>query len=295
MKRQAGFTLIEVMISVVILATLSIMTAMSIRSAVTGKKKLQTKIDIQERIRSAEQVIEKDINLAFHYNDINYDIMKQIQKEQTANPNGAPPPLDAEGNPLPTPPPLSGAVPKKNVLNEYLAKYKEAADKTQFWGEEDKLNFSSLSNIRRYKDSPENDQCEVGYYLAECRNRLVANKRSQCLWRRSSSFIDDKIDEGGNAVVILENVKSIHFSYYDPEKKEWIKTWFSDGERVSEDTRNKFPPLVQLALELDIDGKEYKDTIIAEIRLPNNADSTTGTNPDGTKQTNPQGGENGTP
>ena len=58
MKRsQSGFTMIELMITIAILATLTVLTAQSISQAVKAKIKLQDQMDDVSRMRDAVRLI----------------------------------------------------------------------------------------------------------------------------------------------------------------------------------------------------------------------------------------------
>ncbi len=289
---KSGFTLLEIVIAITIMASLSYLSAISISNAITAKTKLQTRIDVSSEVRTALKVIEKDIKSAFHYNNFNYDLLIQIKKDQVkaANPNqpgqdgeNAPPPPDAPPPPPPAKPGGSQDGPTKktvvNLIDDYLSKYKKATDQSQFLGGKESLNFTSLNHVRRFQDAQESDQMEVGYYLAECRELLNADKRSQCLWRRESPFVDKNIEEGGGTSVLMENVKSLTFQYKTKKEMEdpdtdWRDSWKSDesGDAV---TRGKFPDVVKVSIEAEIKGRSIKNIIIIPIDFVNNKETKT--------------------
>ena len=66
-KSAAGFTLLELLLAMSLMAFLSVMTMQSIQRALKTKAKLQKNIDLQSSIRDALRVMERDIQLAFHY------------------------------------------------------------------------------------------------------------------------------------------------------------------------------------------------------------------------------------
>ena len=74
MRNSRGFTLIEVMIVLVIMATLSILSSQSIQQAIKNKIKLQTQVEDMSQVRDALKVIERDVNLAFHYTDLETEL-----------------------------------------------------------------------------------------------------------------------------------------------------------------------------------------------------------------------------
>lgn len=282
---NSGFTLLEIVIAITILASLSYLSAMSISNTISAKTQLQNRIDVSSEIRTAIKVIEKDIRSAFNYNNFNYDILLEIKADQSkaANPNANPNEQRGGGfgqqpgfvPPAPPTSPEPGA-PKTvtSVIDQYLEKYKKANDQSQFLGTRDTLNFTSLNHVRRFQDAQESDQMEVGYYLAECRDLLNAEKRSQCLWRRENPFIDDKVDEGGGATVLIENVKKLQFQYktkkeMEDESTDWRDTWQS-GETGDDTTKGKFPDVVKVTIEAEIKGRHTKDVLIIPIDFVNN-------------------------
>ncbi len=66
--KQTGFTLVEVVIAISILAILSLLTQQSIQQAVRQKTKIQGNLERSSELRSAFRVMERDLQMAFHYN-----------------------------------------------------------------------------------------------------------------------------------------------------------------------------------------------------------------------------------
>src|SRR5690606_22958188 len=92
MKKSSGFTLIEVVIAMTIMAFLTVMVAQSMRRSADFKGKVQRNIDQRSAINSAMRIIERDINLAYHYQDVNTEVLKAIEnkKSAVAPPGGQP-------------------------------------------------------------------------------------------------------------------------------------------------------------------------------------------------------------
>ena len=124
-RNQFGFTLIEVLISIMILATLTVFTAQSIQSALQTSKKYRAQIDEASELRDVLRIIESDINVAFHYRDIDKEMSEAIKKEnQSKNEN-------------------NGNAPNIENPNQ-----PERPNYTEFKGEKDSLHFTSLGNAR---------------------------------------------------------------------------------------------------------------------------------------------------
>lgn len=276
--QNSGFTLLEIMISMAILAFISVLTATSIQSAIKFKAKTITKIEETSFIYDALKIMAEDIRLAYNYKDINIEVFnlaqeerqkrsQQKQKAPQAPGDGTPP--DGEGEPPITPP--APDTPGANA-NQFAKKKENRL--THFLGQKDKLNFTSLSYSRTVENSQYSSQSEVGYYVADCRGRLDKRQSTQCLWRRISPIIDENIEEGGTTQILLENVSALKMRYLNSEneEEEWRQDWMSD-DRGDVVTKGKFPFAVEVTLETKPSKPEAKPitmTIVAPLSFPNN-------------------------
>ena len=250
-----GFTLIEIMIAISIMAGLTILTAQSIQSALRTSKKYRRQIDEAAEIRDVLRIIEKDINLAFHYRDVHSEMLEAIEKEnKKSNKN-------------------TGANTQQNSEGK-----KEVPNYTEFKGDGNSIHFTSLNNVRTVLDSKESDQAEIGYFLKTCNSRGNNKKTSTCLWRRLSPILDDKVDEGGRSIVLIENVKQFSLRYMgesseEAAEPEWVVSWLS-GKDGDETTKDKFPVAVEINLSINrqLGNKTVtqKMSSIAAVRFPNN-------------------------
>lgn len=252
MKKCAGFTLVEVMIAMFIMAMLTVLVSTSIRSAVKNKQKLEARMASQTMLFDALRIMKQDIERAFHYQDVFFEIENlALQQMQMAGANPNNPNAAVAGAPVRLPP----------------VKF------THFLGQEKALNFTTLNHFRTKYNAQESDQMEVGYFLDNCR---TPDKKgtTQCLWRRSSTQIDDNVEEGGAKMVIAQYVTQFKLSYRsDKENDEWMNQWRSDP-RGRLDHQNKFPTLVKIEMEIeDRNNKKVipvKQTIVVRVQFPNN-------------------------
>jgi prepilin-type N-terminal cleavage/methylation domain-containing protein len=281
MRNTSGFTLIEVLIAMVLLAFLTIFTAHSINDAIHSREKIQHDIDRYSTLRDAMKVIERDVNGAFNYQDFNARLFnmalkaratmaQQNQSQQTQTPAGT------VTQPVPTPTP--GQQQGFQETYQQKAEWKYSA----FIGEKSALDLTTLSNVRMAEDQQMSMQAEIGYHLKNCRRRASQGASSNCLWRRVAPVIDDDPTKGGHETVLLENVSKFELRYLGPGKeKEWIDTWIT-SERGDDMTKGKFPYAVEVTLE--VQDKNTKDkplrmTIVASVRNPNNPNPNDPTNP----------------
>jgi len=132
-------------------------------------------------------------------------------------------------------------------------------------GEQDTLNFSSLSNLHYIKDRKESEQAEVSYFLRQTESEDEEHTGFD-LVKRVQSPPDNEPEEGGVQYVVLENVKGLKFQYYDRDREEWRREWDSS----SLDFNRKLPRAVVITLvvpdpiEPDLD-RTFTTTALLEM------------------------------
>ncbi len=265
MKRN-GFTLIEVLISIMIVGFISLFTARSIRQGVQFKGKLQGSLDQRTALNNAMKIIERDINLAFHYQDFYYDLDVEMEKAK----------YEAEKKKAEEDAKKNGTT---SVFPPFVSKLKPLKQLTQFLGSENKLDFTNLNNIRVSENSQQSDQQEVGYFLKNCESVMKPELKGQCLWRRTSPYIDDKVDEGGDENVVLEGVQKFELRYFGKGKEDWYKEW-KTNESGDDITKDNFPLAVEVSLSTEWKekgaekGKTMSAIRVVPLRFPNNKEKT---------------------
>ncbi len=252
---RKGFTLIEVLISMVIMSMLTVLISQSIRTAVQNKKKLESRIASETALYDALRVIKLDVERAFHYQDVFWEIenlaLKQLQKEKGKNGQGAQP-----GDVLQD---VSQRIPPRQL--------------TQFLGEGNSMHFTALNHFRTKYNAQESDQMEVGYFTEGC-DRPDGDGSTQCLWRRSNPTIDDEVDKDGPKVVVAHYVTDFRLEYRSNEENaEWVKQWRTDNKGRREH-QNRFPHFVKIFLEMEDNEKKrikpVKQQMVVQIAFPNN-------------------------
>lgn len=300
MKNARGFTLIEVLLSVAILATMSALIARSITQAVKAKVKLQDQIDDVSRMRDALKLMERDINLAYHHRDfekeLNDLLKKKYQGGTTGGGNGGGANTGGSGGsggfgPGFGTPGTSGPPPgSQSNLPEALRTQREAERKdpaTHFVGQEDGFSFVTMNNARMVRNTRQADFIEVGYALKNCTS-ADGKRQSKCLWRRSSPVVDDDVTIGGDEVVLLEDVSEFTVKYIGKGKQDWVSTWRTDkgGDAA---TKDNFPQAVQISLAIQkgaegVKKKKYSMQIVVPIHFPNNKEEQQGGQTPGSPQ-----------
>lgn len=264
-SRSAGFTLIEVIIAITIMAFIALFSTRMIQQGIRSRAKFQAENDSRSGLYSALQLVTGDISRALNYRDINVELYNTAQKKRRETKLGGPPKTPQNGQP---PPPPKTLTPQEE--EEY--KLKEVVTYSRFIGESDSLNFTAISNNRPKANMPISDQVEIGYFLENCSGRLDKTRSSQCLWRRESRYIDDDVKEGGKKLVVLENVRSLKFRFLGPgHTEDWVDKWHTEqGEEVM---KGNFPYAVEITLAVNDTRfnppKELGMTVVAPILFPN--------------------------
>ena len=205
------------------------------------------------------RIIKQDVERAFNYQDVFFEIeelaFQQLQASKNKNTNN------------------NGANPVQQNFNNGTPPRQRPLKLTHFLGEEDSMHFTALNHFRTQYNAPESDQLEVGFFVDSCQKR-DGKGRTKCLWRRSNTQIDDKVDEDGSRSIVAENVNTFKLEYKgNQERDEWVKQWRSDnkGRPVH---RNKFPHFVRVEIEIDDkDDKKVKKAqakVVMQVAFPNN-------------------------
>ncbi|GEM_PF-976069 len=299
LRNSTGMTLLELMISIAILAVLSTYTAIAIQEGTRRRGKVDKEIAAGAVIRDALRVVEADINRAFNYQDFHTELFNQAQiarrqaaeKKLNKNRNATNPTQSANqqedasaddpanpDDPATATQTTSTAPGTQIDPNDERFKTRPLRKDTAFFiGEANEIHFTSLNNIQINPEEPASSLAEISYTIETCKGRLNKKESSKCLLRRVSNYVDDKPEEGGQKTVLLENIETFEMRFYDSERDEWRANWNS-RESQDEKIKNHFPGAVEAKLivlnpkEKDQKGnpKEYGFNLVAAIRFQNN-------------------------
>lgn len=276
-----GFTLIEVLISIAILSTLSLLTAQTIRQAITQKKVIQEQVNETSRLRDAMKIFEKDVNLAYHHRDWEKEILDTVKKNKKKNNTTTAnqvPTFDANGNII------------QDAQDNAEAPRQDPT--TQFIGQENEIHFVTMNTGRIVKDLTQADFVEVGYALKDCRS-IDGKTESKCLYRRTSPWVDKDVTKGGDEILLLENLTEFNLRYMGKGKQDWVKDWRSDqgGDGA---TKGNFPWTVEVSVtsqKKDDKNKEsakkYSMQLVIPIHFPNNKEDSGSAETDTSQQQQP--------
>ncbi|MFM6928760.1 MAG: type II secretion system protein GspJ [Bdellovibrio sp.] len=264
MKNNRGFTLIEVMITITILGTMTVLVAQAIQQSIKTKAKLSNQIDDVSHMRDAVRLVERDINLAYHYRDIEKEMLMLIRKQnQSQNQQQGQQGFPQTGQIQQSSDPY-GSTPREVPRKD---------PETHWIGTNESLNFVTMNNARTVRNTTQADVVEVGYALKECRSLRPGNEASKCVWRRSSPYVDLDVTKGGDEVVLLENVTEFKFRYLGKGKQDWVNDWRTDAQGDGA-TKGKFPQAVELSVTVERKesgkAKKYSMQLVIPLHFPNN-------------------------
>ncbi len=259
-QSKNGFTLLEVILAVTILSTLTILSTQVISRALKARTKIQSEVDDVSALRDSMRMIKTDISMAFHHRDFEKEIQDLVLKPKVPAVAGAPQP------PVAPPPPRQT---------------KRGDPTTNFVGTDTEVNFVTMNSGRSISNISQADFVEVGYSLKAC-NNLTTKQSSQCLYRRTQILLDDDIKTGGNEMVMLENVTEFKLRFIGGTKQDWVSTWNSTSTSSDAGTRELFPDAVEVSLtierEIEKKAKTYSMQFVVPVHFPNNAEkAATGT------------------
>lgn len=300
-----GFTLLEVMIVLVIMATLSVLSSQSIQQAIKNKIKLQNQIDDMSEVRDALRIMERDVNLAFHYTDLETELIEMIKKKRMAlgKSNTT---ITLEGGittTTTTTTTLQGTIApaqyNPNDPNDPLNR--KATDRidptTHFVGKDNQIYFPTMNTARLSEAAKQADFIKVGYSLTSCKRPGQSATKvtgGSCLVRKTSSIVEGDITKQDEGVILLTDVTEFKLRYFGKGKQDWVNEW--DSQKGDGIAKGRFPDAVEISIKIERGEGDKKKKIsmqiVAPVRFPNN---TSQDQSNAEAQKNLQNSQNGLP
>lgn len=117
-------------------------------------------------------------------------------------------------------------------------------------GRGSRIDFTSFSHRRLYRDAHESDQNELSFFVHDFRDEDGENHTS--LVRREQNRVDDDPERGGPVSVMIEDVEEFELTYLDPISLQWRDSWDTAGTEA-----NRLP--VQVKIRLVVPGTRNPD------------------------------------
>ena len=216
-KRQAGVSLIEVLISMAIMGILMTLVYSGFVQTANNKQRLEERLDRNHEVTMGMDRIGREISMAF--------VSAQVNSNQS---------LQA-------------------VLTAFVVSEK---------GSNSRIDFTSFSHMRLYRDAHESDQNELSYFITED----PEDSSRKVLARREQRRIDDKPQEGGEVQVLIEDVEEFHIEVLDPLTLEWSNTWDTTQAAMQP---NRLPLQLRFTLTVpDWQGGSGERTFGTRVSIP---------------------------
>jgi prepilin-type N-terminal cleavage/methylation domain-containing protein len=242
LNSESGFTLLEVLISIIVLSFISLGIYQATSETYKLREELLNESDFYSTIRLTMGVMQRDVTLM--YSPI------------VLLPQASPSPALAGGfQSVPNP----GARPSPSFLqtDPDLAQESDfwgpALDKTgirpsRFVGTEKKISFISSSHIRLYKDTQESTFAKVTYELVTDE----FDPSSQMLVKTESfdAFqMEERKDTSKRIYPLMHGIKTLKFRFYNKNKDNgtWEPSWDSVD---SDEDRNIYPDVIEVNFEV---------------------------------------------
>jgi general secretion pathway protein J len=108
-------------------------------------------------------------------------------------------------------------------------------------GKDDRIDFTSFSHRRLYRNARESDQNEISYFVTEHPD----DPDVTVLARREQNRIDDDPRRGGKSQILVEDVEEFNLEYFDPLLSDWVQTWNTQDVLAQP---NRLPTQVRIRL-----------------------------------------------
>lgn len=125
-----------------------------------------------------------------------------------------------------------------------------------------RVDFTSFSHRRLYRNAHESDQNELSYFLVTDPKR----QGQKVLARREQRRVDDDFHKGGQSQILIENVRSFELSFFDPLTSEWANTWDTTSTAAQP---NRLPTQAKILVTVpSVTGKGPPQTFGTRTNLP---------------------------
>lgn len=194
MKR--GFTLLEIILAVTVLALVGTMIYGGFSQTALNKARVEEDVDRSRIIHMTLERMARELSMAFVSTHVNPSL--DLRVVQTA------------------------FIGRDN-------------------GKDDRIDFTSFSHRRLYRNARESDQNEISYFVTEHPD----DPDVTVLARREQNRIDDDPRRGGKSQILVEDVEEFNLEYFDPMLSDWVQTWNTQDVLAQP---NRLPTQVRIRL-----------------------------------------------
>lgn len=226
LKSSAGFTLVEVLLAITILATIMGVITASTISMFNTRELLQQRAERTQMVHNALDRISRELAMAY---------MAGPEHGGEELPGTPPPPVSADS---------ADAVRRDEPVQFGLI------------GKEESVHFTSFAHTRTQPNERASHHAEIGYFIRSERDDDAGGIVKR-LMRREDTTLDDKLDRGGSIQVMLPEIEELKLEYWDPGAvrlgtlEELAQgRWVSDWDTTRREFSGRLPSRVRITITL---------------------------------------------
>lgn len=246
-KYARGFTLIEVMLAITILATIMGIIAATTSSMFNTRELLSARYERMQMARNAMNRMSSEFAMAY-----------------IAGP-------DHGGEEIPGQ--LVGGNNAGGNNDEPIVRTQEQIQ-FAFIGKDDRVNFTAFAHVRTQPNEKASHNAEIGYYIRSERDAATGRIVRQ-LVRREDTTLDGDVTRGGVVYVMVPEVEDVTFEYWDTgavklgtveevAEGRWVKDW----DTTRREFAGRLPTRVRITLELPPqEGQRDKEVFVTQTQV----------------------------
>lgn len=245
-RTQAGFTLVEVMIAVSVMASITAIMWISIATTYDTRDHLTQR---HERFQMVRVTLER--------------MTGEFASAYTAGPEHGGEPLPGES---------------QDIQNDdaLAAQAAQRTERVQFGmkGRDDEVHFTAFAHMRTQPTETASLHAEIGYFTRTRRDDDTGRLVKQ-LVRREDTSPDDDITRGGRVDVVLPEIEDIEIKYWDPgpvrmgDAEEVAEgRWVRDWDTTRRDQAGRLPTRVRIEITLPaMNTRSEKERFSTQARI----------------------------
>jgi prepilin-type N-terminal cleavage/methylation domain-containing protein len=233
---QAGFTLLEVLVSIFILTFISLGIFQATTQTYGLRQSLSEEGDFYNGIRLSMNILQRDLT--------------SLYSPLYVDPKAMPSP-GASVIPNPANNPQTAALQADPTMGQTFDYWEPAIDSmgirpSRFVGTEHKISLVANSHIRVYKEAQESEFATITYDLT----KDDEDPNTQMLVKTESTDVFDldprKQDQNQRTYALLHGIKKFVYRYYRKDKDEWGPKWDTDTDEF----KLTYPDIIELTVEV---------------------------------------------
>ncbi|MEM7609058.1 MAG: type II secretion system protein GspJ [Myxococcota bacterium] len=128
-------------------------------------------------------------------------------------------------------------------------------------GRRDRIDFTSFSHRRLYRNAHESDQNEISYFVTD----HPTEDNIEVLARREQPRIDDEPGRGGRVEILLNDIEEFEVEYLDSVSGQWTTQW-STTQAAGQP--NRLPIQVKISITVLDPETRRPQTVGTRVHLP---------------------------